>query len=119
MNTEQIAEIHAALRRALEGAPDICVTLEVTGQRERWMQIVDFTVNAAYPHTMQPEEMLKTLPRLAGKGEIVSWEPGKFATFQFHALEPDSLTKWIDAYFVGILDCVPGEYHLDVACDDL
>jgi Uncharacterized protein containing a TIR (Toll-Interleukin 1-resistance) domain len=118
VNADQIAEIRPAIHEAIKGAPGICVTLQVTGETGKWIQIVGQEVNAAYPHTMGPEERVKVLPK-PGHNKIVAWEPTKFATFEFGRLEPTSLAHWIDAYFVNILNCVPGEYHLDVVCEDV
>ena len=119
MNADQIAEIRPAIREAIKGAPSTCVTLQVTGEPAKWIQIVDHTLNAAYPHGLNPNESVKVLPKLALRGNVVSWESGKFATFQFDDMEPTRLAHWIDAYFVGILDCAVGEYHVDVACEEI
>jgi hypothetical protein len=115
MNADQIAEIRPALREVVDGAPDTCATLEVEGDSERWMQVVDRTVNAAYPHSDNPEERVRRLglPLLSAK--LVGWEAGKFATFEFAELEVNVVAEWIDAYFVHVVGCINGEYHLDVA----
>jgi hypothetical protein len=62
---------------------------------------------------------MKMLPKLARQGEVMSWESGKFATFEFDNVDPTSLAHWLDAYFVDILDCVPGEYNLDVSYEEM
>jgi len=49
MGADQIAEIAPALREALAGGPDTCVTFEVMGAPEKWVQFVGGTLNAAYP----------------------------------------------------------------------
>ena len=118
MNADQIAEIRPALREAIEGAPDTCATFTVEGEKEKWMQVVDCTINAAYPHVDSPEERLKSLPLLAGT-KVASWEALKFATFDFPKLEPTTHAHWIDAYFVGVLACPPGKYHVDTAFEKL
>jgi len=51
--------------------------------------------------------------------KIAGWEARKFATFEFDELEATALAHWIDAYFVAILNCVPGEYHVDVAIEQV
>ena len=119
MNVDQLAEIRPALREVVEGAPDTCATLEVEGDSERWMQVVDRTINAAYPHSDSPEERVSRLglPPLSVK--LVGWEAGKFATFEFAHLEVKAVAEWIDAYFVRVIGCVDGEYHLDVALEKI
>lgn len=61
MSADQLAEIRPALREVVEGAPDTCATFEVAGDSERWMQVIDRTVNAAYPHSDSPEERVSRL----------------------------------------------------------
>jgi len=98
MNADQLAEIRPALREVVEGAPDMCASLEVDGDSKRWLQVVDRTVNAAYPHFDSPEERIRSvgLPSLSAK--LVSWEAGKFATFEFPQLEVNAVAEWIDGY---------------------
>ena len=114
MNTDQLAEIRPALREVVEGAPDTCATLEVEGNCERWMQVVDRTINAAYPHSDNPEERVNRLDLPPLSAKLVTWEAGKFATFEFAQLEVKTVAEWIDAYFVRVMGCTDGEYHFDV-----
>ena len=119
MNADQLAEIRPALREVVEGAPDTCATLEVDGDSKRWMQVVDRTVNAAYPHSDSPEERVRRLGLPSLSAKLVSWEAGKFATFEFPRLELKAVAEWIDAYFVRVIGCTDGEYHLDVALEKI
>jgi hypothetical protein len=119
MNADQIAEIRPAVREAIQGAPNTCVTLQIKGDPSKWVQIAANTVNAAYPHAVTPDERLRTLSQLGERGKLVSWKSGKFATFEFEKMEPTPLAHWIDAYFVGVLACSPGDYHVDVACEQI
>src|SRR5258708_12857166 len=82
MNADQIAEIRPAIREAIDGAPDTCVTLEAHGDPGKWMQVTDRTINAAYPHEDHPQERLTALPAMAGL-QITNWAAGKFPTFSF------------------------------------
>jgi hypothetical protein len=119
MNADQLAEIRPALREVIAGAPDTCATLEVVGAAESWVQVVARTVNAAYPHTDSPEERLRRLELPPLSATLVSWEARKFATFEFAQLEVEAVARWIDAYFVRVLGCVEGAYHLDVATEKI
>jgi hypothetical protein len=119
MNADQIAEIRPAIREAITGAPHTCVTLEIEGEPDKWMQLVDRTINAAYPHRDSPEDRLKSLPLVPRLIKVAGWEAQKFATFEFDGLEATTLAHWIDAYFVAILSCAPGEYHVDVTSEQL
>ncbi|MFN0052932.1 MAG: hypothetical protein ACKV0T_12145 [Planctomycetales bacterium] len=115
MNADQLAEIRPALREVVEGAPDTCVTFEVAGDPNRWIQVVDRTVNAAYPHADHPEERISRLELPPVSAMLVSWEAHKFATFEFAQIDLKAVAEWIDAYFVRVIGCTDGEYHLDVA----
>jgi len=118
MSANQIAEIRPAIREVIEGAPETCATLEVAGAPGKWMQVVDRTINAAYPHEDHPQQRVSTLPWL-GALKLTGWEAGKFASFELHDLDVTALARWIDAYFVGVLACPAGAYHLDVSLQKL
>lgn len=119
MNTDQLAEIRPALREVFNAPPNVCLTLEVAGNGDNWVQIVDRTLNAAYPHTDEPASRLKG-PNLSQHGlELESWEAEKFATFEVKDIELEVLAAWIDAYIVQVLECADGQYHLDVAFQEL
>lgn len=119
MNADQLAEIRPALREVVEGAPDTCATLEVEGDSEKWVQIVNQTVNAAYPHSDSPEERLSDSGLSAPASKILCWEAGKFVTFEFGQFELMAVAEWVDAYFVRVMGCTDGEYHLDVTFEKL
>jgi hypothetical protein len=119
MNADQIAEIRPAISEVIKGGPDTCVTLEIEGESDKWMQVVDHTINAAYPHSDDPEERVKSLPKVPGLVKVINWEARKFATFELADLEATALAHWIDAYFVDVLTCAPGKYHVDVKCEQL
>ena len=119
MNADQLAEIRPALREVVEGAPDTCATLEVEGDSEKWMQVVHRTINAAYPHFDSPEERVSRLGLPSLSAKLVSWDAGKFATFEFAQLEIKAVAEWIDAYFVRVIGCTEGEYHLDIALEKI
>ena len=34
-------------------------------------------------------------------------------------MDVNAVSEWIDAYFVRVIGCTPGEYHLDVAFENL
>ena len=104
MNPAQQAELESALRDVIAGAPDRCATLECAHGDRQWMQIVDCTINASYPHDVPPEEILRRLPVLH-EVRVVGWEARKFVTFQMPSLEDVTLPRWIDAYFVNVLGC--------------
>ena len=119
MNAHQIAEIRPAIHEAIKGAPDTCVTLNVEGEPGKWMQVVDRTINAAYPHSDDPEARVTSMHSEHLMTRVLNWESGKFATFEFADVEPTTLAHWIDAYFVHVLSCAPGEYHVDITCEQL
>ncbi len=112
-NADQIAEIRPSLREVIAGAPKTCVTFEVDSSPSKWLQVVNRTVNAAYPHSDPPMNKVENLsPRLLPT-RIDSWKPGEWVTIEFPEFDATAMAHWIDAYFVQILDCPFGEYHLN------
>ena len=118
MSSNLPAEIHSAIRAAIDGGPDTCATLSVAGRSDLWLQIADNTVNAAYPFEAEPKTVLKLLPAL-GDLSISSWEPRKFCTVALEDLSRPDLPAWIDAYFVAILKAPAGAYELDLKLEEL
>jgi hypothetical protein len=114
MSSDQLSEIRPAVREAIEGSPDMCVTLELDGDPARWVQVKDFYLNAAYPRATDPIEALKGLPDL-GDIRLANWEPMRFATFEVDEIRLSSAAEWIDAYFVHVLGCAEGDYHLNTS----
>ena len=119
MNADQIAEIRPAIREAIDGAPDTCVTFEVENVSNKWLQVADRTINASYPHSDHPQGRVKDFPSAQLLIKILDWEAGKFATFEFSEIEATAIAYWIDAYFVNMLGCASGAYQLDVTFEQL
>jgi hypothetical protein len=119
MNTEQLAEIRSALSEVVQGAPDTCATLQAEGDPDKWVQMLDHTINAAYPHSDNPEERTRKsgLPSLSA--ELLDWEPGKFATFEFADLEENGVTAWIDGYLAHVIGCGDGAYQIDITFEQM
>ncbi len=95
----------------------MCATLVVEGDADKWVQVVDRTINAAYPHSDNPQERILTLGLPQVSAELVTWEAAKFATFEFAQFQLNEVAVWIDAYFVLVTGCARGEYHLDVTIE--
>lgn len=117
MSTTSIATIHPALQKAMEGAPDLCVTLALKGNADKWVQFINNTINAAYPYDIAPEKILQGLPPIAGFNKI-DWKARQFATFEISAVDALTLARWIDTYFFGVLDC-RANYDLDITYENL
>lgn len=119
MSADQIAEIRPAVRESIEGKPHTCVTLEVEGHPGKWLQIVDGTINAAYPHGDHPEQRLRSFGSAALQAKLAKWEPGNFVTFEVTGEDLVAISHWIDEYFVQMLGCAAGEYHLNIGYEQL
>jgi hypothetical protein len=119
MSADQIAVITPALREVVDSEPGRCVTFEVSGDSEKWIQVLDEFVNTAYPHNDNPEDRLSKLGLQPPAATLRDWEANKYATFEFSRLDVQVVAKWIDAYFVGVIGCIAGEYDLDITFADL
>jgi aminopeptidase N len=117
MNADQLAEIRPALREVIAGAPDMCTTLVIEGDADKWIQVVDRTINATYPYSDNPQERIVKLGLPQVSAELVAWEAGRFATFELSRFQLNDVALWIDAYFVLVTGCTRGEYHLDVTIE--
>ena len=104
MGAEQIAAIRPAILEVIQGDSDVCATFEDEGDCDKWMQFTKFTINAAYPHSTDPHEHLKNIPIIDGL-KLTEWEALKYATFAFFPCDATSIARWMDAYFVNVLEC--------------
>ncbi len=114
MNTDQIAEIRDALHEAIDCTSETWLTLEVSDDCDKWLQVIDRTINAAYPYQEYPEVILQDMLASPQVREVSSWEPEKFVEIKFHEIELDEIVTWVDSYFVKALGCAEGDYHLDI-----
>ena len=114
MGSDQIAEIAPGVREALAGGPSWCVTFEIPGNPNRWVQFTTGTINAAYPHVEAPGQLLSALGSFAVKG----WEPNKYVTGTLALEDARSIAGWIDRYFAEVLDC-DWDYSVDFEFDRL
>jgi|688.fasta_scaffold1551838_1 hypothetical protein len=118
-NADQLAEIRPALREVVNGSPNTCATLEIEGDSTKWLQIVDRTINAAYPYSESPEVRLNVFLTSPQSPKLINWEVGKFVTFEFPQIEVNTVSVWIDSYFVHALDCPSGDYHVDMMIEEI
>jgi hypothetical protein len=112
--------VERAFREAIDAAADgrsgVFLTLEATGDKEKWVQLTWDAINAAYPFKEHPSELLKrrgiALPDLV---EISAWEPGQYVTFEHGADPLAPLVQFVERYLTDILGLVPGESSLSVS----
>lgn len=116
MGADAIAELRPPLRELMaerQGADDpageLCLTLSVPGRaKDRWVQVLTGTLNAAYPHAERPEvRFAPALREHAASFRLLDWEPGLFAAFSFDALPIDDLAGVIDRVFSLVMETDP------------
>jgi hypothetical protein len=114
VGSDQIAEIAPGVKEALAGGRSWCVTFEISGDPNRWVQFTAGTINAAYPHVAAPGPRLGALRSFA----VEEWEPNKSVTGRLALEDAGSIARWIDRYFAEVLDC-DWDYSVDLKFDHL
>jgi len=114
VGTEQIAEVAPGVKEALMGGPSWCATFTISCDPNRWAQFTAGTINAAYPHIETPESRLGEL----GSFALREWAPNKYVTGMLALEDAKSIARWIDHYFVAILDC-DWDYSVDLLLERL
>jgi hypothetical protein len=114
VGSDQIAEIAPGVREALAGGPSFCVTFQVSGDPDRWVQLTGGTINAAYPHFDAPGLHLPGSESFS----VTDWEPDKYVTGTLALEDAKLIADWIDRYFAEVLGCDSG-YSVDLAFDRL
>jgi hypothetical protein len=98
MSSDQIAAISAGIREAQADA-EFCATFEVIGKAGKWVQFQAGTVNAAYPRSEHPSDLLLGLG-----GALVEWNAGQFLTVTLATDDARLIATWIDVYVETVLD---------------
>ena len=114
MGSDQIAEIAPDVREVLAAGPSWCVTFEISGVPDKWVQFTAGTINAAYPHIEAPESRLSEL----GSFALREWAPNKYVTGMLALEDARSIARWIDHYFLAILGC-DWDYSVDLSLERL
>jgi len=117
MSADQIAEIAPLVREVLSASaqqapgPEWCATFEVVGNSSAWAQVTASSVNFAYPHEDAPrvrlESVLSRLPDI----ELLSWEPGQYATFSFGPASATAVARVVDEALALLFEL--DEYSVD------
>jgi hypothetical protein len=110
------------IRRCIEDAravsPDICVDFYVSGESRKFIQVFDSVINAIWPLDHNPAQCESWLTSVTGSLRVIDWKGQGSAGFEYSNLAPEDLVRWLDRYFVEILDCDPNGYLLDVTYVD-
>ena len=107
-----------AIAAAENGDHDFFVTLEARRDPDKWIQITWSSINAAYPSSVDPDKELRRRWFVyPANVELMSWEAGKFATFE-HGAEPlDGLVAFVERYVREILGVEPDETTLGIVTE--
>lgn len=100
--TDSAGLIRIAVQAAADRRGGNCATLTSKFDPERWLQLMENTVNAAYPHTEAPEQRCPKLfnsPMAAG----LTFEPGQYVTVPVDGMSVNEISTWIAAYFTEVL----------------
>jgi len=109
MPEDEIAVYRPALREILEGGEGWCATFSDEDDESAWVQVLDGQLNFAYPYKVEPQKLLGKVGVADLESlEVVSWEPGKYATFRLTQCEEGSLSLIVDQVFTKVLDRVSG-----------
>ncbi len=75
-------------------------SLVFEGDADKWIQVVDRTINAAYPYSDNPQKRIVKLRLPQVSAELVTWQAGRFVTFELSRFQLNDVALWFDAYFV-------------------
>ncbi|MBB5034626.1 hypothetical protein [Prosthecobacter vanneervenii] len=127
MGADQTAEIRPALRELFDAvannesnADTLCVTFTVPEHPEIWVQVMNGTINAAYPRSSDPTDFLHStkLPAIPGL-RLESWQANQYATWLFSSCGVDSLAEFIDLLFTALHSSLADDYSIDVVIEYL
>lgn len=110
-----IAGMTPLLGSIIEGPTNMCLTLRLEGDANRWVQYMADSVNAAYFDDEPPtDDLLYAL----GPSIVTSFEAREHLTVTLAARDPESIAAWMYDYFRLVLECGDA-FVLDVEVEDL
>ncbi|MFM7182081.1 MAG: hypothetical protein ACKO2G_11540 [Verrucomicrobiales bacterium] len=95
--------IRIAVKSVVEQAGGNCATLEFVDQPDMYLQIMDCTINAHYPHEESPESLFPWLtnhPLVAG---LEGFEAGSYMTVSLNEMNESEIVAWIEQYSSKVL----------------
>jgi hypothetical protein len=123
VHPDATAALRPALRELLEGISEEpagaseqwCLSLIVTGEDEAWVQVTETEINLAYPHSAEPDAILRDQLGAAARSLSVSaWEAGRFATFKREPLTQEALLELVLQLFTRLIRVRAPDFTLDV-----
>ena len=124
MSADQVAEIAPFIRELLDHAREkpasereLCATYEVVGVSGAWAQVTPTELNVAYPSARPPEEELREILQRLPAAQLLSWEPGKFATWSFASTNPMEIARVVDHVLAKLFNL--GDYSIDAQLERL
>ncbi|MEM1083804.1 MAG: hypothetical protein AAGI48_06745 [Verrucomicrobiota bacterium] len=116
-STREIIEI--AVQAVIQEAGGNCATLESPTDSDKWIQIMDTTINCHYPHGESPETRF---PELLGRPIVAaldSFESELFMTVSLQGMDPSKIADWIIDYFSAVLAIDTDKYRLRLRMEKL
>lgn len=98
-----LQDVINAVREAADQEPDTMVTLALSADDKKWLQILPDKINLAYPYENPQREQLNVLgiPNV----EIATvgfFEPGLFADFDTSAMSAQQVSAFLTAYLATV-----------------
>ncbi len=116
----QLATIRPYALQIIEAHADEnwCATFEADANAEHWVQLMQGTINAAYPYDDDPLERLESHGLSGQVGEMIAFEAKAYATFTLKEASVASSAEFVDAWFSTIL-AVGDDYTVEAELEDL
>lgn len=115
-NREVIA---IAIRAVVEKQGGNCATLTLEDDTEKWVQMMDCTINCHYPHEEDPESRFPGffgLPLVAG---FEGYDPELFMTVSLTEMNELEIVQWIERYYAEVLSVDLGKAKLKLRMEEI
>ena len=111
--------IALAIQAVVKKSGGNCATLQLAGNPDDWVQVMDCTVNCQYPHDEAPDIRFPELcnsPLVAG---IEGFEPQLFMTVSLNNMDTTEVVKWIERYFSEVLSVDLEQVKLKIRMEEI
>lgn len=111
--------IGIAITSILKQAGGNCATLESITDPEKWVQIMDSSVNCHYPHQEDPEHLFPEMLNHSVIAALEGYEPGLYMTVSMSDMNDPEITGWIEQYFSQVLSTDIQSSRLNLRMEDI
>lgn len=111
--------ITIALDSVIQQVGGTCATLELPTEPGKWVQLMDSTINAHYPHQKDPACLFPELYNHQIVAALETFEAEVYMTISLNNMNQPEVMAWIESYFSQVLSVDVNKARLSLRMEDI